>query len=115
MYEIKKLHVMPLALMTGFIVGSIYLIMLLFFMFIIVPTGLAINDLMPFSVSSSAGAFLVMIPFMAGGGFIMGFVIGGLVALIYNLWSDWVGGIKMDIYQIAEAVKTATSKTTRKK
>jgi hypothetical protein len=49
-------------------------------------------------------AFAVILPFVYGS---IGFISGAVGALVYNLFANWVGGIKMELEPPTTAVATA--------
>ncbi|MDD5342215.1 MAG: hypothetical protein PHH01_03110 [Patescibacteria group bacterium] len=95
MYEIKKISVIGSALMAGWISGCLSLISLV----------VSIIFYASFLIDSDAGWIIGFGIGLVVLGYIAGFIFGVLVAWLYNLWSDWVGGVKLEICQIAEAEK----------
>jgi len=62
------------------------------------------------SYSSSDYALFSYIPYAIIGGYLTGFISGVLVAFLYNLWAQWVGGIKLEIHQIVTTEEKTPNK-----
>jgi hypothetical protein len=93
MQEVKSIDVMSLAKIKavfGIIIGLVYGIMAAF-IFGAMGMSRGVTGLEVFGVLS-----IVIFPIVFA---IMAFVIGAIVAVLYNVIAGWVGGIRVDLVQ----------------
>jgi hypothetical protein len=96
MKEIKKINVISLAKILGLslaILGFIVGLVVGFIMFVIGSFFGTSNGMTLLAPSLGIIGFLI-IPLLFGA---IGFLLGGLSTLIYNLLASWVGGIEIEI------------------
>ena len=95
MYEVKKIDVLSAAKINGFIAVAGYSIWAVFAsVFIIGLGGYASRNFFDFNFSSFS-ILAILVGFVVSG--IAGFGTGAIGALIYNLVSSWIGGIKVHL------------------
>lgn len=97
MYEIKKLHVLSVAKLQAAIVISMYVIWS-FLMIVIVLLSSEYSRRRFFQFDFDLGDFNILT--LLGGlviSGIIGYAMGALASAVYNLVTNWTGGIKMDI------------------
>ena len=93
MRTIQSFGVLSAAKIMGAIYGALGLILMPFFILFAV-IGMAAGG-KPSVFGGVAGIIVaVIIPIFYGG---MGFVMGALSALLYNLFAKWVGGIEVEV------------------
>jgi len=102
MYEIKKLDVLSCAkLYTLFSAIFCFIAGLIIFLIPKVKTDILGFDigmgLIGQALGLTIGALIL--------GAILGFIGGAICALIYNLVTKWVGGIRLDIVQLVERIE----------
>jgi hypothetical protein len=96
MQRIRSLGVLSVAKVSGLCYAAMGLCFIPFFL-LFAAIGSMVSkqqpNAQPFPVLFSVG-FAIAAPFIYG---IMGFVMGALGALVYNLIAGWIGGIEMDL------------------
>jgi hypothetical protein len=93
MHILKSVDVMSVARITGLVYGGLGLIFVpIFLLFLSFGTLVGRGD------STFAGIFFyamaVLMPISYG---VMGFIVGAIAALLYNIAARWVGGIELDL------------------
>ena len=95
MHIVKSVGVMSVAKITGLIYGCIGLLAVPFFLIAGFARMFAANDKGSFPLAGATGLlFAILAPLLYGG---MGFVVGAISALIYNVAAKWVGGFEMEL------------------
>ena len=96
MHRVKSLGVLSVAKVAGLCYGAMGLIFVPFFFIFGFLTMIAGKDAGPMAgLGPVLGVVLaVMMPVLYG---CMGFIMGALGALIYNLMAGWVGGIEVEL------------------
>jgi hypothetical protein len=101
MHRIRSVGVMSLAKISGLIHAALGLLFIPFFLLMGLSLSLAGTkaqssgqNLPAFFGPAFAIGMSIFMPIFYG---IMGFVMGAIGALLYNLISRWVGGIEMEI------------------
>jgi hypothetical protein len=102
MYTIKSIGVMSTAKLMGLCYFALGLLLSPFFLLIGFLQQLA-GARAPLGAIAGV-AFAIVLPFVYGS---LGFVSGAVSALVYNLFANWVGGIKMELEPPATAIATA--------
>ena len=101
MYSLRSVDVMSCAKMMGAIYGGLVLIVAPFFLL-----G-GIGSLIFGHGSPSAGIgmlfFAILAPILYGA---IGFVVGALMAWVYNLVAQWIGGIELELKPVAGNTKS---------
>jgi len=93
MRVVQSVGVLSVAKIMGLIHGTLGLIFMPFFLLVSV-VGMATGGGRA-ALSGAAGIVLaVMIPVLYGG---LGFVMGAIGALLYNLFAKWAGGIEVEV------------------
>jgi hypothetical protein len=91
-HVIKSVEVFSVAKIAGLLYGCLGLILApLFLLFGLLGSALGRNS--PIAGLFSVG-FAVLMPFLYG---IVGFILGMIWGLLYNLFSGWVGGIEVEL------------------
>jgi hypothetical protein len=100
MYIIKRIQLIPFALMTAWISGlmSLAAVFLIPAYASLLGGGYDITDII--GHGDYQIIFWLIGPIILG--YIFGFLGGILTAVLYNLWAHLVGGIKIEIDQVAE-------------
>jgi len=93
MYILKSVGVMSVAKIMGLLYGCAGLLFVPLFLLIGLLGSLAGQQKTPFAGLIGI-ALAVMMPLMYG---LMGFVVGALGAWLYNLLSNWVGGLELEL------------------
>jgi hypothetical protein len=97
MHIVKSVGVMSVAKIMGMIYGCMGLIFAPFFL-IIGLLGTVIGSMAGQSNNPLTGVFgvvfAIFMPIVYG---VMGFVIGAIGALLYNLFARWVGGFELQL------------------
>jgi len=95
MYMLKSVGVMSVAKITGLLYGCLGLLLMPFFLLFGLLGTLAQRDHVPFA--GLIGIILaILLPIAYGS---MGFVIGAISAWLYNLLSQWAGGVELELIQ----------------
>ena len=87
---LKKIGVLSLAKLHGILIAVFGLIVGLIYGFLGVIFGLVSGSI---GIAGLGIASIIFLPIMYG---VFGFVIGALMAFLYNLVAGWVGGIEME-------------------
>jgi hypothetical protein len=94
MHIVKSVGIMSVAKISGIVYGCMGLIFAPFFLlFGLLGQFAGAQDKVPFAGIFGIG-FAVLAPILYG---VMGFVMGALGALLYNLVAKWVGGFELDL------------------
>jgi hypothetical protein len=94
MQVVKSVGVLSVAKIMGLVYGCLGLIFVPFFLIAVLAGAFADQD-SSFRLAGVIGfVFAILMPIIYGG---MGFVIGAIGALIYNLVAKWVGGVELEI------------------
>ena len=96
---ITRIHPMSCAKVSGLLYAGMGLIFGAFFSIVMMSIGSAMPDddtqmMGPFFGAIFGVGAIVMMPIFYG---ILGFVGGGLAAVVYNLVAGWTGGIELDV------------------
>ena len=95
MYEIKKLSVLSVARIQTFIVTVAYTVgTLIMTTVILISSSYERRNFFDFEIDDFT-IFTVLMWLVISAA--IGFIVGALTALVYNLVAKWIGGIKMDI------------------
>jgi hypothetical protein len=96
MQVLKSVGIMSVAKITGLLYGGLGLLFAPFFVLFAVIGSFAGEDKTPFAgMTVVVGiVFAIMMPLFYGG---MGFVMGAIGALLYNVLSKWVGGFELEL------------------
>lgn len=100
MKEIKKINAISLAKILGLslaLLGFIIGLVVGFVMFVIGSVFGATSGITTLLAPGLGIIGFLIIPFLYGA---IGFLLGGLSALIYNILASWVGGIKIEIEEV---------------
>ena len=93
MHIIRAVGVLSAAKIMGLIYGTLGLLFIPIFLLAVMASMMAGGGNSVFS--GVAGLVLaVLLPVLYGG---MGFIMGALGALLYNLFAKWVGGIEVQV------------------
>jgi hypothetical protein len=107
MHIVKSVGVMSVAKIMGMIYGCMGLILVPFFL-IIGLLGSAFGSMAGQSNNPFAGIVGVILAIVApvfyGG---LGFIVGAIGALLYNLFAKWVGGFELELEARPAAALTA--------
>jgi hypothetical protein len=93
MYMVKSVGVMSVAKIAGLVYGCLGLLFIPFFLLIGLAGSLADQGKNPFTGAVGV-VFAILAPFLYG---VMGFIIGALGALLYNLFAKLVGGFELEL------------------
>jgi hypothetical protein len=93
MHMVKSVGVMSVAKIMGLVYACIGLIFIPFFLLMGVVGSLAGQAKNPFAGIIGV-VFAILAPFLYG---VMGFIIGAIGALLYNLFAIWVGGFEIEL------------------
>jgi hypothetical protein len=93
MHVIKSVGVLSVAKIMGLVYGCLGLIFIPFFLLMgLVGTMAGVKE---GAISGAIGiVFAIFMPVLYG---IMGFVMGAIGALLYNLFAKWIGGIEVQV------------------
>ena len=102
MHRIKSVGVMSVAKVMGLIYGALGLLIVPVFLVIGLASSMAVRQAQAATGANFPAAlgpvFAILMaiaaPIMYG---LMGFVMGAIGALIYNLIAGWIGGIEMEL------------------
>jgi hypothetical protein len=97
MKEIKKINVLSVSKILGLsfaIMGFIIGIAVGFVMFVIGSAFDAFNGFTTLIAPGLGIVGFIIIPMIYG---LVGFIIGGLSTLIYNILASWIGGIEIEV------------------
>ena len=102
MHRVRRFDVLSVAKISGLCYGAMGLVLVPFFLLFGMIAGQAAKQ-SGGAVPSGFGAMFgvgmaVMAPIFYG---VMGFIMGALGAFIYNLISQWVGGIEVELQPVA--------------
>ena len=93
MHILKSVGVMSVAKIMGLLYGCMGLIFAPFFLIIGLAGSFAGQKDFPFA--GAIGVILaILMPFLYGA---MGFIMGALGALLYNVLAKWVGGFELEL------------------
>lgn len=107
MHVIKSVGVLSCAKIMGAIQAAIGLIFMPFFLLAGLVGALA-NPGTERVSSVVFAVFAVFLPLFCG---VFGFLMGALAAWVYNLISEWMGGIQLEFQAPSAAVSTASVAT----
>jgi hypothetical protein len=94
MHVVKSVGVMSVAKIMGLVYGCLGLIFIPVFL-IAGLAGAFANQDRAFPLAGVVGLVLaILMPLIYGG---MGFVMGAIGALLYNVFAKWVGGFELEI------------------
>jgi hypothetical protein len=93
MHMVKSVGVMSVAKIMGLIYGCVGLLFFPFFLLIGVMGSFAGQAKNPFAGMIGV-VFAVLAPLVYG---VMGFILGAIGALLYNLFANWVGGFEIEL------------------
>ena len=95
MYEIKKLSVLSVAKIQTFVVTAAYTIGALIVTTIgLLSSSYTRRNFFDFEIDDFTIFAVIMWLIITAA---IGFIVGALTTLVYNLVAKWIGGIKMDI------------------
>jgi len=93
MHILKSVGVMSVAKISGLLYGCMGLIFAPFFLLIGLVESFAGQKEFPFA--GAIGVVLaILMPLMYG---VMGFIMGAIGALLYNVLAKWVGGFELEL------------------
>jgi hypothetical protein len=93
MHVIKSVGVLSVAKIMGLVYGCLGLIFIPFFLLMGLIGSMAGAKEAAFSGVIGI-VFAIFMPVVYG---VMGFVMGAIGALLYNLFANWIGGIEMQV------------------
>ena len=93
MHIVKSMGVMSVAKISGLLYGCMGLIFAPFFLLIGLIGSLAGADKTPFAGIFGV-VFAMLMPVIYG---VLGFIMGAIGALLYNLFARWVGGFELEL------------------
>jgi hypothetical protein len=93
MHIVKSVGVLSVAKIMGLIYGCMGLIFAPLFLLIGLLGSMAGANKSPLASIFGVG-FAIFMPLLYGG---MGFLVGAIGALLYNLFAKWVGGFELEI------------------
>ncbi len=93
MHVVKSVGVLSFAKIMGLIYGCLGLIFIPFFLLMGLAGSFAGQDKTPFAGIFGV-VFAILAPILYGA---MGFVMGAIGALLYNLFAKWVGGFELEL------------------
>lgn len=93
MHIVKSVGVMSAARIMGLLYGCMGLLFAPFFLLFGLLGSLVGSDKTPFAGIFGA-VFAILMPVIYG---VMGFVMGAIGALLYNLLAKWVGGFELEL------------------
>jgi hypothetical protein len=93
MQVLKSVGVMSVAKIMGLIYACMGAIFIPFFLLFGLVGSLANQDKFPFAGLFGFG-LAILLPFLYG---LMGFIMGAISALLYNLLARWVGGFELEL------------------
>jgi hypothetical protein len=93
MHILKSVGVMSFAKLAGLIYGCLGLIFVPFFLLFAVIGSFAGQDKLPFAGIFGI-LFAILMPILYGA---MGFVMGAISALLYNVMAKWAGGLELEL------------------
>ncbi len=110
-FELKKINVLSaikvsfiihviIGLLIGLLVGSLMALVMSSIGQIMPYDQMGYGGMQPGAIGAFGGIFMVIIY----AGFIAvfnGIIVTGIIALLYNLIAGWVGGIKVDLREVA--------------
>ena len=95
MHIVKSVGVMSFAKIMGLVYGCMGLLVVPFFLLAGIAGSFATQDKAAFPFAGAIGiVFAILAPFIYGG---MGFVMGAIGAVLYNLVAKWVGGLELEL------------------
>jgi len=93
MHVVKSVGVMSVAKITGLLYGCIGLVFIPFFLLLGLVGSLAGQGRNPFA--GIVGILIaIVLPVLYG---VMGFIMGAIGALLYNLLARWAGGVEVEL------------------
>ena len=93
MHILKSVGVMSVAKIMGLLYGCLGLLFVPFFLLVGLLGSFAGQDKNPFAGIFSV-VFAILAPILYG---VMGFILGAIGALLYNLLAKWIGGFELDL------------------
>jgi hypothetical protein len=102
MHIVKSVGVLSIAKIMGLIYGCMGLLFAPFFLLFGLIGSLAGQGRSPFAGIFGVG-FAILMPVLYGA---MGFVMGAIGALLYNLFARWAGGFELEM-EVRQQVLTA--------
>lgn len=93
MHIVKSVGVMSVAKILGLLYGCLGLIFVPFFLLVGLLGSFAGQEKNPFAGIFSV-VFAILAPVIYG---VMGFIIGAIGALLYNLLAKWMGGFELEL------------------
>jgi hypothetical protein len=102
MHIIKSVGVLSVARIMGLVYGCLGLLLAPFFLLVGLLGSLAGQQKTPFAGIFGV-VFAILMPVLYGG---LGFIMGAIGSLLYNLFAKWVGGFELEL-EVRPAMVTA--------